>query len=113
MEIGASKYDVQKINHMYGCSEPLRNSFSCDFTELNWGGFVNQPIDNKECFKIFKKSKKIHLNYGNLKCIKDLAEEMNQIRWYQYDARSNHVVGDMSYDGEGAVPKTRKLNFPE
>ena len=43
-----SKYDVQKINHMYRCSEPLRNSFSCDFTELNWGGFVNEPIDDKE-----------------------------------------------------------------
>lgn len=47
-----SKYDVQKINHMYSCSEPLRNSFSCDFTELNWGGFVNEPIDDKEIIKI-------------------------------------------------------------
>ena len=48
-----SKYDVQKINHMYSCSEPLRNSFSCDFTELNWGGFVNEPIDDKEFLEFF------------------------------------------------------------
>ena len=36
---------------MYQCSEPLINHFFCEFTEENIGGFVNQPIDDKELAK--------------------------------------------------------------
>ena len=43
-----SRNDVAKINRMYKCAGPLLDSFSCDFTEHNIGGFVNQPIDDPE-----------------------------------------------------------------
>ena len=33
---------------MYKCAGPLLDSFSCDFTEENICGFVNQPIDDPE-----------------------------------------------------------------
>ena len=46
-----SRNDVAKINRMYQCSEPLINHFFCEFTEENIGGFVNQPIDDKELAK--------------------------------------------------------------
>lgn len=86
-----SRNDVQKINHMYGCSEPLLNSFSCDFTELNWCGFVNEPVDDEE-----------------------LAEQLNRIEWRQYDVTQQSLVGDISYEGESSGEiKERILNFPE
>ena len=43
-----SRNDVAKINRMYKCAGPLLDSFSCDFTEENICGFVNQPIDDPE-----------------------------------------------------------------
>ena len=46
-----SRNDVAKINRMYQCSEPLINHFFCEFTEENIGGFVNQPIDDKDLAK--------------------------------------------------------------
>jgi len=85
-----SRNDVQKINHMYGCSEPLLNSFSCDFTELNWCGFVNQPVDDEE-----------------------LAQKLNQIEWRQYDVKAQSLVGDVTYPGkDGGEIKGRELPFP-
>ena len=87
-----SRGDVQKINNMYECSIPLRNSYSSDFTEMNWGGFVNEPVDNP-----------------------DLSEGANRIDWRQYDVSKAELVGDRSYHGENGhtAPKTRKLVFPD
>lgn len=85
-----SRNDVQKINHMYGCSEPLLNSFSCDFTELNWCGFVNEPIDDP-----------------------DLAAQLNRIEWKQWDVTKNVVIGDRTHQGEtNGELSERELNFP-
>ena len=57
-----SRNDVAKINRMYQCSEPLINHFFCEFTEENIGGFVNQPIDDKDLAKEENVSQKFHIS---------------------------------------------------
>jgi len=50
---------------MYQCSEPLINHFFCEFTEENIGGFVNQPIDDKELAKEENVSQSEHFSSAN------------------------------------------------
>jgi len=75
------------------CAGPLLDSFSCDFTEHNIGGFVNQPIDDPE-----------------------LAAKENRIDWKQYDVKTSSIVGDTSankLDKTNGKPRDTPLVFPK
>jgi len=88
-----SRNDIAKINRMYKCAGPLLNSFFCEFTEMNIGGFVNQPIDDEE-----------------------LAKEENRLDWKQYDIKRASVVGDTSankLDDTNGELREDPLVFPD
>ena len=87
-----SRNDVAKINRMYQCAGPLLDSFSCDFTEENICGFVNQPIDDPE-----------------------MAERENRLDWKQFDVKKNTIVGDISankLDPSNGELRDEQLDFP-